>query len=50
MKQWHPEKNGNLDPFTFSLGSGEKVWWICENGHEYKTHITHRTRGNGCPY
>ncbi|WP_260288933.1 zinc-ribbon domain-containing protein [Peribacillus aracenensis] len=50
MKQWHPEKNGNLDPFTFSLGSGEKVWWICKNGHEYKTFITHRTRGHGCPY
>jgi len=52
-KQWHPTKNGDLYPSMFTVGSGKKVWWICNKGHEWKTAVGHRARVNqptGCPY
>jgi hypothetical protein len=29
--------------------TGKKVWWICENGHEWDARVVNRTRGSGCP-
>lgn len=49
-KEWHTTKNGELKPQDFSHGSGTKVWWICENGHEYLSAIMKRTAGRNCPY
>lgn len=43
-KQWHPTKNGNMKPEDFLVGSHYKVWWICENGHEWEASIESRTR------
>ena len=48
--QWHPTKNGNLKPDQVSYGSKKKVWWVCEKGHVWNTHVTSRSNGNGCPY
>lgn len=48
--QWHPTKNGDLTPDQVSYGSKKKVWWVCEKGHEWNTHVTSRSNGNGCPY
>jgi hypothetical protein len=48
--EWHPEKNGNLTPEDVTPGSNKKVWWLCENGHEWETVVKGRTsRGTGCP-
>ena len=49
-KQWHPTKNGDLKPDMITAGSSKKVWWMCENGHEWQAIISDRNRGNGCPY
>ena len=49
-KQWHPTKNGNSKPTDVTAGSGKKVWWICEHGHEWQATIVSRNNGNGCPY
>ena len=50
-KEWHPKKNGRLTPKMFPPVSGEKVWWLCPNGHSYKATISERTkRHDGCPY
>ena len=51
VKEWDYEKNNELgvSPDKVTYGSGIKVWWKCENGHEWKTAICMRTRGNGCP-
>ena len=49
VKEWHPTKNGELKPSDFPCGSNEKVWWMCSNGHEWKTAIYYRTiQGQGC--
>lgn len=47
--QWHPTKNGNLDPAQFTTGSGKKIWWLCEKGHEWKIGINNRSNGTSCP-
>lgn len=48
--EWHPKKNGNLTPFDITPMSNLKVWWVCENGHEWKAQIALRNLGTGCPY
>jgi hypothetical protein len=49
-KQWHPTKNGNLTQNYVGSGSHEKVWWICEKGHEWEASVENRSKGKGCPY
>ena len=49
-KEWHPTKNGKLQPEFVSYGSSKKVWWKCKLGHEYEAIIYSRIRGSGCPY
>lgn len=48
-KEWHPTRNEGLSPRNVTPGSARKVWWICNNGHEWKAAIYSRTRGSGCP-
>lgn len=48
--QWHPTKNGELDPTLIKPGSNRKAWWLCKNGHEWAAVIASRNSGNGCPY
>src|SRR3989339_466869 len=49
-KEWHPVKNGKLTPRDITPGSGRKVWWKCVKGHAWEDTISHRRRGDGCPY
>lgn len=49
--QWSGEKNGSLRPQDVTPYSNRRVWWRCEQGHEYRAPVSHRTmRGDGCPY
>ncbi len=48
-KEWDYEKNGVLKPNDVTSHSSQKVWWICPNGHSYKSSISHKVNGRGCP-
>ena len=48
--EWNYEKNGKLKPEAFTANSGHKVWWKCQNGHEWQATIDNRNNGRGCPY
>ena len=48
-KQWHPSKNGALQPDQCLPGSARKVWWRCDRGHEWQAAIHSRVAGRGCP-
>ena len=52
MAEWDWEKNGSLgfNPNKLSIGSGEKVWWVCSGGHKWEARVASRFRGSGCPY
>ena len=51
-KEWHPKKNGDLKPEDVVLFTHKKVWWKCDKGedHEWKVSVSHRSRGNNCPF
>lgn len=50
VKEWHPTKNIHLCPTNFMKSSQEKLWWICDRGHEFEQRIAKRcNRGQGCP-
>ena len=51
-QEWHPSKNAPLSPASFTPGSGQKVWWLCPQGHDYEAVIASRTppKPSGCPY
>lgn len=48
-KEWHPSKNEDLSPFDVSPGSNKKIWWRCNQGHDWDAIVGNRTRGSGCP-
>jgi hypothetical protein len=48
--EWHPDKNGGLSPQGLTPGSGRKVWWLCNIGHEWQATLRSRIRGSGCPF
>ncbi len=50
MKEWNTEKNGYLNPEYISQFSSKKVWWKCPKGHEWKSLVSNRANGTGCPY
>ncbi|MCP5049604.1 MAG: zinc-ribbon domain-containing protein [bacterium] len=50
-KQWHPIKNGNLKPDGVAPGANKKVWWICDNGHEWEAVIKNwNVHKVACPF
>ena len=49
-KEWHPTKNKPLTPYNFTRSARLKVWWQCDEGHEWKANIYSRNLGgHGCP-
>ena len=50
-KEWHPTKNGDLNPTDVFAGSDKKVWWCCSEGHEWIASCNSRSsNGTGCSY
>jgi len=49
--QWHPTLNGELTPQMVTCGSTKKVWWLCPDGHVWKTVVYSRggISKSGCP-
>jgi ssDNA-binding Zn-finger/Zn-ribbon topoisomerase 1 len=48
VAQWHPKNS--LSPSEVSVASGKKVWWLCEDKHEWEAIVSNRTtKGSGCP-
>lgn len=49
--QWHPTLNGNLKPEMVMAGSRKPIWWICQQGHVWRTRVDTRTglQRSGCP-
>lgn len=47
--EWHPTKNGNVKSSEVSGRSNRPYYWLCMNGHTYRTTPDSRVRGRGCP-
>jgi hypothetical protein len=48
MKEWHLTKNSGLNLRNLPAGFNKKVWWICEEGHEWKATVKSRIKGTEC--
>lgn len=51
LVEWHPTRNGNLDPYSIKPASERKVWWRCaECGGEWQATPVSRSRSSrgGC--
>ena len=48
--EWNFERNVALLPENFTGNSSKKVWWRCQEGHEWEAVISSRNKGVGCPY
>jgi hypothetical protein len=51
MGEWHPTRNGDLDPYKVGQYSRLKIWWRCrECGHAWQATPHDRPfSGRGCP-
>lgn len=47
--EWSYQSNQELMPVQVSPNSHKKVWWICDQGHEWEAQIKSRNMGTGCP-
>jgi predicted nucleic acid-binding Zn-ribbon protein len=46
----HPQRNPGIEPTRLGARSSLKLWWQCRScGHEWKTAVSTRTDGSGCP-
>jgi hypothetical protein len=48
-RSWHPTKNGETTLQMVLAGTNKKVWWLCDEDHEWFADISLRARGRGCP-
>lgn len=48
--EWHPEKNGGLQPKDVFPKSNLKIWWQCSKRHDWEAVVASRAEGTGCPY
>lgn len=46
--EWNYRRNHELTPDRVVPGSNRKVWWVCQNDHEWEATVASRVRGNGC--
>lgn len=49
-EEWNKSKNYPLLPINFTSQSHKKVWWRCEEDHEWEARIVDRVKGNKCPF
>ena len=51
LKEWHPTKNKKMSPKNTAPKSNKKIWWLCQNGHEWRANIINRVQeASPCPY
>lgn len=52
LRTWFYERNKGISPERYVAGSGEIVWWICENNpkHVWQQSIVSRVKSSPCPF
>lgn len=49
-KEWDEENNNGMRPEDFGASSNKHIYWKCSKGHHWRSAISTRTKGVGCPY
>lgn len=48
--EWDYAKNEDITPDMVARTTTKAYWWLCHNGHSYKSSPGMRSKGCGCPY
>lgn len=48
--QLHPTRNSPDTATTVGAGTETKLWWVCDQGHDWEASVVNRSKGRGCPY
>ena len=48
LTEWDYDRN-EIEPSECTCFSSHKAWWNCKKGHHWKTTISDRSKGTGCP-
>lgn len=48
--QLNPFMNGTIKSKDLTAGSTKKLWWTCQDNHDWQTTVYSRTNGSACPY
>ena len=48
--QWDYAKNVGRSPRETACYSQEPTWWLCPLGHSWRASVSHRYRGENCPF
>ena len=48
LEEWDYTKNKGFSPKEITYGSGKRVWWRCNRGHEWCVAPAYRIKGAGC--
>lgn len=47
--EWHPDRNAGVGAHEVTAGSAQRVWWLCQHGHEWAAIVKDRAgRQTGC--
>lgn len=49
LEYWDYSKNKNINPDELYISGSNKVWWLCESGHSFKSTISAMINGKQCP-
>lgn len=49
LGKWNYRRNHHVTPKDVTAGSNRKVWWVCEQGHEWQAAVTSIVNGGVCP-
>jgi Probable Zinc-ribbon domain/PilZ domain len=49
VKEWHLTRNSGLNLRHLPPGFKKKVWWLCQEGHEWQATVQSRIKGSDCP-
>lgn len=50
LSEWNIEKNNTLTGYDVAAFSSQKVWWKCNEGHEWNSSVRNYVKGRRCPY
>ena len=50
VEEWDTELNTSISPSSVTGMSNLSAWWKCKVGHSWRSVISNRALGSGCPY
>ncbi len=50
LREWHPSRNQGIKAREVLCTHPNKLWWLCDRGHEWQATVKSRLAGRPCPF